>query len=140
MVSKTRKQRQRIKAATAANGGTRPPAREPNAKKSVHEKKTRPNMKRKLKWRLGLESADIYEGFEERCKGGVWTCPTCQAQCRVVGYCVDCATGVKRSAPSVADEQIKRAVAAIASKKVKSNVLAKKKLTKKSNRGVSTRS
>eukprot|EP00744_Colponema_vietnamica_P018609 GILI01026263.1.p1 GENE.GILI01026263.1~~GILI01026263.1.p1 ORF type:complete len:133 (-),score=36.57 GILI01026263.1:78-476(-) len=132
MVSKTRKQRQRIKSATAANGGSRPPAQEPKKKKSVHEKKTRPAMKRKLKWRLGLESSDIYEGFEERSKGGIWVCPNCRAQCRVVGYCVDCATGVART-PAEQASQLKKAVAAVIAKKA-TPALNKKKLIKKAKR------
>ncbi|CBZ29766.1 conserved hypothetical protein [Leishmania mexicana MHOM/GT/2001/U1103] len=94
MVSKTRKQRQKKKVAMQANGGVLPPV-VPSVPKSVHLKKTRPNMKGKMKIRLGLESPiDIYSGFEER-KGVLWRCPTCAKACRVLGFCVDCASGVK---------------------------------------------
>ncbi|KAG5470779.1 hypothetical protein LSCM1_02029 [Leishmania martiniquensis] len=94
MVSKTRKQRQKKRANIQANGGTLPPV-VPSVPKSVHLKKTRPHMKGKMKIRLGLESPiDIYNGFEER-KGVLWRCPSCAKECRVVGFCVDCASGVK---------------------------------------------
>ncbi|GET91709.1 hypothetical protein, conserved [Leishmania tarentolae] len=94
MVSKTRKQRQKKKATIQMNGGILPPV-VPSVPKSVQLKKTRPNMKSKMKIRLGLECpVDIYNGFEER-KGVLWRCPTCAKACRVVGFCVDCATGVK---------------------------------------------
>ncbi|KAG5494931.1 hypothetical protein JIQ42_02547 [Leishmania sp. Namibia] len=94
MVSKTRKQRQKKKATLRVNGGILPPV-VPSVPKSVHLKKTRPHMKGKLKIRLGLESpVDIYNGFEER-KGVLWRCPNCAKECRVVGFCVDCASGVK---------------------------------------------
>ncbi|KAG5495688.1 hypothetical protein GH5_03353 [Leishmania sp. Ghana 2012 LV757] len=94
MVSKTRKQRQTKKATLRVNGGVLPPV-VPSVPKSVHLKRTRPHMKGKLKIRLGLESpVDIYNGFEER-KGVLWRCPNCAKECRVVGFCVDCASGVK---------------------------------------------
>ncbi|CAC9528411.1 hypothetical protein conserved [Leishmania donovani] len=99
MVSKTRRQRQKKKATMQANGGVLPPVL-PSVPKSVHLKKTRPNMKGKMKIRLGLESPiDIYNGFEER-KGVLWRCPTCAKACRVVGFCVDCASGVKSKSPA----------------------------------------
>ncbi|CBH18729.1 uncharacterized protein TEOVI_000501100 [Trypanosoma equiperdum] len=94
MVSKTRRQRQKRKSAMDANGGVLPPVI-PSERKSVHLKKTRPKMKGKMKIRLGHESpVDIYEGFEER-KGVLWRCPTCTKECRVMGFCVDCASGRK---------------------------------------------
>eukprot|EP00796_Vickermania_ingenoplastis_P002025 gene2025-1215_t len=94
MVSKTRKQRQKKSEALREHGGVLPAA-VPSQPKSIHLKKTRPNMKGKKKIRLGLESpVDIYTGFEDR-KGVLWRCPTCKKECRVVGYCVDCASGVK---------------------------------------------
>lgn len=94
MVSKTRKQRQKKSEALRVHGGVLPPV-VPSEPKSIHLKKTRPNMKGKKKIRLGLESpVDIYGGFEDR-KGVLWTCPQCNKECRVVGYCVDCASGVK---------------------------------------------
>ncbi|KAG5496434.1 hypothetical protein JKF63_02736 [Porcisia hertigi] len=94
MVSKTHKQRQKKKATMQANGGILPPV-VPSVPKSVHLKNTRPKMKGKKKIRLGLESpVDIYNGFEER-KGVLWRCPSCAKECRVVGFCVDCASGVK---------------------------------------------
>ncbi|KAL7699637.1 hypothetical protein N2W54_005768 [Lotmaria passim] len=94
MVSKTRQQRQKKKATLQANGGVMPTIM-PSVPKSVHLKKTRPKMKGKKKIRLGLESPiDIYSGFDDR-KGVLWTCPTCGKECRVVGFCVDCASGVK---------------------------------------------
>ncbi|XQJ29911.1 hypothetical protein NXY56_005974 [Leishmania guyanensis] len=94
MVSKTRKQRQKKKATMQANGGVLPLV-VPSVPTSVHLKKTRPSMKGKMKIRLGLESPiDIYNGFDER-KGVLWRCPSCGKECRVVGFCVDCASGVK---------------------------------------------
>ncbi|EAN89586.1 hypothetical protein C3747_120g613c [Trypanosoma cruzi] len=94
MVSKTRRQRQRRKAVLEANDGVLPPVL-PAVPKSVHLKKTRPKMKSKMKIRLGHESrVDIYEGFEDH-KGVLWNCPNCQRECRVVGFCVDCATGTR---------------------------------------------
>lgn len=92
MVSKTRKQRAKKQVAIAGNGGIAPAPTPPSQKKSVHLKKTRPNMKSKMKVRLGLESPDIYEGFEDQ-KGVRWVCPNCHAACRVVGFCAACATG-----------------------------------------------
>lgn len=77
-----------------ANGGALP-AVEPSQPKSIHLKKTRPNMKGKKKIRLGLESpVDIYTGFEDK-KGVLWRCPVCSKEGRVVGFCSDCATGIK---------------------------------------------
>ncbi|KPA85017.1 hypothetical protein ABB37_01444 [Leptomonas pyrrhocoris] len=94
MVSKTRKQRQKKKVTLQANGGVMPTV-VPSTPKSIHLKKTRPKMKGKNKIRLGLASPiDIYNGFDDR-KGVLWTCPTCGKECRVVGFCVDCASGVK---------------------------------------------
>jgi hypothetical protein len=94
MVSKTRQQRQKKKATLQANGGVMPTV-VPSQPKSIHLKKTRPKMKGKNKIRLGLESPiDIYNGFDDR-KGVLWTCPKCGKECRVVGFCVDCASGVK---------------------------------------------
>ncbi|KPI85890.1 hypothetical protein ABL78_5071 [Leptomonas seymouri] len=94
MVSKTRQQRQKKKATLQANGGVLPTV-VPSVPKSIHLKKTRPKMKGKNKIRLGLESPiDIYNGFDDR-KGVLWTCPTCGKECRVMGFCVDCASGVK---------------------------------------------
>lgn len=94
MVSKTRKQRQHRSEVLRNNGGILP-AVVPSQPKSVHLKKTRPNMKSKQKVRLGLDSPiDIYTGFEDQ-KGVLWKCPTCQHESRVVGYCLPCATGVK---------------------------------------------
>ncbi|KAK7198478.1 hypothetical protein NESM_000808100 [Novymonas esmeraldas] len=97
MVSKTRKQRQKKVATMQAHGGVLPPV-VPCVPKSVHLKKTRPKMKGKMKVRLGLESPiDIYNGFDER-RGVLWRCPGCSKDCRVVGFCVDCASGVKSKA------------------------------------------
>jgi hypothetical protein len=113
MVSKTRKQQQKRAAKISENGGAMPPSI-PSEKKSVHLKKTRPNMKRKMKWRLGLDSpTDIYEGFEDR-KGVLWQCPQCGRKCRVTGFCTECATGVKSKAASlgVDDRQSIRKIAA----------------------------
>ncbi|KEG15593.1 hypothetical protein DQ04_00031270 [Trypanosoma grayi] len=94
MVSKTRRQRQRRKEVLETNGGVLPPV-VPAEPKSVHLKKTRPRMKSKMKIRLGHECpVDIYEAFEER-KGVLWRCPSCEKECRVVGFCVDCASGTK---------------------------------------------
>ncbi|CUF19852.1 Hypothetical protein, putative [Bodo saltans] len=93
MVSKTRQQRQKKKAKMAANGGVLPQVI-PTPKKSIHEKKTRPHMKGKDKIRLGLESPDIYEGFEDK-KGVLWKCQTCGRSSRVVGFCLQCTSGVK---------------------------------------------
>lgn len=97
MVSKTHKQRMKKRLVLQQNGGVLPPT-VPSEPKSIHLKKTRPHMKGKRKIRLGLECpVDIYSGFEDK-KGVLWRCPTCQRECRVVGYCVDCATGVKSKA------------------------------------------
>lgn len=94
MVSKTRKQRMKKKETLAANGGVMP-AVVPSVPKSIHLKKTRPHMKGKKKIRLGLDSpVDIYTGFEDK-KGVLWRCPKCRKECRAMGFCVDCATGVK---------------------------------------------
>ncbi|CCW60290.1 unnamed protein product [Phytomonas sp. EM1] len=94
MVSKTRKQHQKRKDTLRLNGGVLPPV-VPSEPKSVHLKKTRPKMKGKMKIRLGLECpTDIYTGFEDQ-KGVLWRCPTCSRECRVVGFCVSCATGVQ---------------------------------------------
>lgn len=100
MVSKTRKQMQKRKALILENGCR--PTVTPSKPKSIHLKKTRPNMKGKKKIRLGLESPiDVYDHFEDR--GGVkWRCPTCEKTCRVVGFCVDCATGVRVAAAKAA--------------------------------------
>lgn len=94
MVSKTHKQRQKKKETLRVNGGVMPVV-VPSEPKSIHLKKTRPNLKGKKKIRLGLESPiDIYTGFED-VKGVHWRCPTCQKECRVMGFCVDCASGTK---------------------------------------------
>lgn len=94
MVSKTRKQRQKKNELLKEHGGVLPPV-VPSQPKSIHLKKTRPNMKGKKKIRLGLESPiDIYSGFEDQ-RGVLWRCPKCSKECRVIGYCVDCASGVK---------------------------------------------
>eukprot|EP00758_Cryptobia_borreli_P003098 Tbor_TRINITY_DN3525_c0_g1::TRINITY_DN3525_c0_g1_i1::g.2973::m.2973 len=116
MVSKTRKQRSIKGQKMAANGGVMPNVF-PSPKKSIHEKKTRPKMKAKMKIRLGYESSDIYEGFEDQ-KGVNWQCPTCGVRCRTVGYCVDCATGRVRA---TAEEGTKKkdAGAVVSSKPVK---------------------
>lgn len=98
MVSKTRQQRQKNKRKVAANGGVMPQV-VPSEKKSIHLKKTRPNMKGKHKIRLGMESADIYEGFEEK-KGVLWKCQACGRLSRVVGYCLPCTSGIKPKAHS----------------------------------------
>lgn len=93
MVSKTRQQRQKKSENMRANGGVLPPV-VPSQPKSIHLKKTRPNMKSKQKVRLGLDSPiDIYGGFENK-KGVLWQCPKCKKECRTQGFCVDCATGV----------------------------------------------
>jgi hypothetical protein len=83
MPSKTRQQRQKKK----ANVG-KPPA-PIKSRKSVHEKKVRPNMPHKQKIRLGMTSLDIYEGFEDK-KGVNWVCPKCSTTCHVVGFCIKC--------------------------------------------------
>lgn len=143
MVSKTRKQRQKTKAKLQANNGVLPPVI-PTARKSVHLKKTRPNMKGKQKIRLGLESADIYEGFEEK-KGVTWKCQTCGRTSRVVGLCLTCQAGIqpkehtglnmnrdavkKQIAKQVADTKVKHGSAVLGSAAKKSKgVDAKKKL------------
>ena len=90
MATKTRKQKMRRATAALANGGVVPTVT-PTPRKSVHDKKTRPNMKARHKHRLGLESPDIYEGFEEKCAAGAqWVCPKCTTPGRVIGYCVRC--------------------------------------------------
>ncbi len=86
MVSKTRKQAARDNA-KEARGETAP--QPPTERKSVHEKKVRPNMKGKMKIRLGHESADIYSGFEDQ-KGVQWVCPECKTPRRTVGHCYKC--------------------------------------------------
>lgn len=86
MVSKSRKQRQ-VKQQKKMMGETEP--RPISTGKSVHLKKVRPNMKGKMKVRMGHESLDIYEGFENT-KQVNWTCPTCQRVGRVVGFCIQC--------------------------------------------------
>lgn len=88
MPSKTRIQRQKKKAKLAAGITAPTQLKKP---KSIHEKKTLPNMKGKMKIRRGHQSADIYEGFENK-KGVLWTCPTCEKTCHVVGYCAHCNT------------------------------------------------
>ncbi|KAH9578606.1 hypothetical protein LSM04_000492 [Trypanosoma melophagium] len=94
MVSKTRRQRQRRGQLLAENGGVLPPV-VPAERKSVHLKRTRPKMKGKMKIRLGHESpVDVYDGFDER-RGVLWRCPNCTKECRVVGFCIDCASGTK---------------------------------------------
>jgi hypothetical protein len=92
MVSKTRRQTMKLKTKLEKNHGQMP-AVTPTPRKSVHLKKVRPNMKGKHKIRMGHESPDIYEGFEA--KGVQWVCPTCQRKCRVMGFCVECASGKK---------------------------------------------
>jgi hypothetical protein len=94
MVSKTRKQVMKLKAKLEQNHGLVPSVT-PTPRKSVHLKKVRPNMKGKHKIRMGHESADIYEGFEEGSNAVKWVCPTCRRQCRVVGFCVECVSGKK---------------------------------------------
>lgn len=86
MVSKSRTQRQKHKR-KQAEGNTEPA--QISTKKSVHLKKTRPNMKGKMKIRMGHESADIYDNFEDS-KQINWTCPTCNRVGRVFGFCVQC--------------------------------------------------
>ena len=93
MVSKTRKQRQKTKAKLQANNGVLPPVI-PAERKSIHLKKVRPNLKGKHKIRLGLESPDIYEGFDEK-KGVLWKCQTCGRSSRVVGLCLTCQAGIQ---------------------------------------------
>lgn len=83
MVSKSRKQRQKK---IAKQGEAPQPVAE---RKSVHLKKVRPHMRHKHKIRMGHQSADIYEGFED--KAGVsWTCPSCGAKGHVIGFCSKC--------------------------------------------------
>ena len=77
------------------------PSVTPTPRKSIHLKKTRPNMKGKHKIRMGHESPDIYEGFDD-VKGVKWVCPTCRRSCRVVGYCIDCASGKQHKRPDAA--------------------------------------
>ncbi|RNF27540.1 uncharacterized protein Tco025E_00190 [Trypanosoma conorhini] len=130
MVSKTRRQRQRRKAVLEANDGVLPPV-VPAVPKSVHLKNTRPKMKSKMKIRLGHESlVDIYEGFEDR-KGVLWHCPKCQKECRVVGFCVDCATGIKSKTHTgvlmARNRTGKKAAVKLAVKKTKKLKLKKKK-------------
>lgn len=96
MVSKSRHQRQKKKQ-KVASGNTEPTQISTN--KSVHLKKTRPNMKAKMKVRMGMESADIYEGFDEK-KGVMWCCPTCGRTGRVTGFCVECETRKVAPQPS----------------------------------------
>jgi hypothetical protein len=91
MVAKSRKQNQKRKE-KIRTGNTEPQT--VLKKRSIHEKKTRPNMKGKMKIRMGHESADIYTGFEDR-KGVLWSCPTCGTQGRVLGFCVPCSTGAQ---------------------------------------------
>ncbi len=94
----------------AANGGTLPTV-EPLSKKPLDEKKTRPNMHSKHKIRMGMTSADIYEGFEERSKKGTqWTCPKCQKLCRTVGFCVTCNMVKSETAQvqAIAEQHIKQ--------------------------------
>jgi hypothetical protein len=86
MVSKSRKQRQVQKNKKLA-GDNEP--RQISTGKSVHLKKVRPNMKSKMKIRMGHESSDIYDGFENS-KQVNWRCPTCNQVGRVVGFCVQC--------------------------------------------------
>mmetsp|Transcript_56786 Transcript_56786/g.65060 ORF Transcript_56786/g.65060 Transcript_56786/m.65060 type:complete len:153 (+) Transcript_56786:39-497(+) len=128
MVSKTRQQRQKNKAKLAANHGVMP-AVVPSERKSVQLKKTRPNMKGKQKVRLGLESPiDIYEGFDEK-KGVLWKCQVCGKTSRVVGFCLECSTGVKakeHSGPMMSRD------GAAASKRIASKVSGETGATKKS--------
>jgi hypothetical protein len=86
MVSKSRKQRQ-VQKAKRAVGDNEP--QKISTGKSVHLKKVRPNMKGKMKIRMGHESSDIYEGFENS-KQINWQCPTCGRVGRVVGFCISC--------------------------------------------------
>ena len=86
MVSKSRKQRQ-VKQQKKMMGETEP--RQITTGKSVHLKKNRPNMKRKMKVRMGHESLDIYDGFENT-KQVNWKCPNCGKIGRVVGFCIFC--------------------------------------------------
>lgn len=96
MVSKTRKQRQKKAVLLKENGGVLPLV-VPSQPTSIHTKSTRPRMKSKQKIRLGHDCpVNIYDGFEDQ-KGVLWRCPKCQKECRVVGFCVDCASGVKSS-------------------------------------------
>ena len=86
MVSKSRAQKQK-KAAKIAEGNTAP--RVADEKKSIHLKKVRPKLQHKHKIRLGMTSADIYEGFEDR-KGVDWKCPSCGHVGRTVNFCIKC--------------------------------------------------
>ena len=83
MPSKTRQQRQKKK----ANAGK--PPRPADTKKSIHEKKNRGNVNGKMKFRLGMTSLDIYEGFEDK-KGVNWKCPKCSTVGHTVGFCIKC--------------------------------------------------
>jgi hypothetical protein len=90
MVSKSRKQAMKKKAKEGA-------APEPiSERKSVHLKKTRPHMRHKHKIRLGMTSADIYEGFEDK-SGVKWVCQTCGKVGHVIGYCAACAASQTES-------------------------------------------
>ena len=112
------------KEALQANGGVPPPV-VPTPRKCVHEKKTRPNMKGKHKIRMGMQSADIYEGFEDK-KGVAWTCPNCNKVCRTVGFCVACSISrSKRKEVDAPPPQI--AAAASNPKKVVRDTSSKKK-------------
>jgi hypothetical protein len=46
-----------------------------------------------------MESPDIYEGFDDK-KGVLWKCQSCGRNSRVVGFCLQCTSGVKAKAHS----------------------------------------
>jgi hypothetical protein len=126
MVSKSRKQRQRL---IAAEGQAPQPVSE---KKSVHLKKVRQHVRHKHKIRLGMTSADIYEGFED--KAGVkWRCQTCGLEGRVIGFCSHCAvsgtatTGEDAPLPPALGKISKTAKKAATAGKKKKITLGKKK-------------
>ena len=129
MVSKTRKQKQKIKSKLASNDGVMPIVL-PQIPKSIHDKKKRPNLKGKKKIRLGLESKDIYEGFDE-VRGVAWVCPTCKKRCRVVGYCVECITGVRRQQHPLQPSDGKKKVAKKGPLQSQKEILKRKFKTKK---------
>lgn len=127
MVSKTRKQRQKKATLLEENGGVLPLVT-PSQPASIHTKKTRPHMKSKQKIRLGHDCpVNIYEGFEDH-KGVLWRCPNCKKECRVVGFCVDCATGVKSSVHSGITMSRNAPGSAKKSGTIKTKILGKKKI------------
>lgn len=121
MVSKTKRQRSQdaIKRSLGIVG-----ALPPMPKKSIHEKKVRPNMKGKHKIRLGHQSADIYEGFDAKLPQSL-QCRDCHRVIRTIGFCAFCSVAAKASGATSVQQKEKTA------KKAATSVNAKKKSVKR---------